>query len=257
MQRRALVALVLLGCKPPSVGEAARPSEPGVPGLPVMVVEREAEAPPCELVAWERRELEVETHADWLDLWNDRGLSDGTASPPANSTEARAALCARTREASEGAIDCTEAGRQVLVIPVDAMLSMLVVEPSAAGLRSIELSRWPQICRCSCGSALTLIEREPLRVVVAEYESVATEVHFDGLEGGEIVEGCDEGDECQTACMGDVYGSQRLLVFDDSLGVRDGFVDDRVDEAGGFELRFALERGRVVALGECTQILAE
>jgi hypothetical protein len=240
LARLAWFAL-LLGCKPPpSVSEGSTPE-------PSVIVEPPGTAPACELVERHEVAFEVQEHDDWRDLSSDRGL--------VTFDDARAELCASTNESSDGMLPCSDAGRQVLQIDMEEYQRViLLVEPTAKGLRSIEISSWPTSCRCDCGSWAERLADDPMSIVVYEYEDVATEVH---LEGDEIVEGCNEGDECQTACIGERYGSQRLLVFDDSLGLRESFIDTEVREDGEFDVRFAFEQGRLVAIDGCTQVLTD
>ncbi len=253
MRRGAIlisVAVAMLACKPePGSGEVGLASEP------TLVVERQGEALACDLVGQDEATYEIREHADWLDFWMNRELDSEGEPPPADALEARARACAMTEEFSDS-LGCTAERRQVLAIPVDAQVSILIVEDHAEGLRSIELSRWMQVCRCSCASRVELLGRAPLRVLVAEYESLASEVH---AEADEIVEGCGDDDECMTACLGESYGRQRVLVFDDSLGLQASFFDDSVRPGpdGEFEVRFALDQGRLVANGDCTQVLTE
>jgi hypothetical protein len=249
-RRFALLAL-LLACKPPpSAGEDSAVVEPSV------IVEQSGTAPVCELVEPDTVAFEVQEHDDWLDLWFDRELAtpEQIAWDGLDRESARKALCSMTYDSSGGALDCTDGGRQVLSKPTDHDTSLLIVEPTEQGLRSIEISRWQHTCRCECGSWAELLADDPLSVVVFEYEDVASEVH---LEGDEIVEGCEEGDECQTACIGESYGRQRLLVFDDSLGVREAFIDTNVHDSGVFDVRFAIHQGRLIALDDCMQMLTD
>lgn len=241
-------SLSLLACKPGPGSD-----EPVVASEPTLIVERQGEGLTCDLVGQEEQTFEVREHADWLDFWLDGEFDSEGEDSPATALEARARACAMT-EGFTDSLRCTDGGRQVLAIRVESDVSILIVEERAEGLRSIELSRWMQMCRCDCGSRVELLGRDPLRVVVTEYESVTSVVH---AEGDEIVEGCDKDDECMTACIGEIYGRQRVLVFGDSLDVQEGFFDDTVRAGGEFGVRFALDHGRLVATGDCTQVLSD
>ncbi|MFV8751279.1 hypothetical protein ACNOYE_12110 [Nannocystaceae bacterium ST9] len=247
----SMASMASIACMPPP---AKVPVETGA-SEPRVVIEQQNAVPPCELVEPETPTptYAIQQHDDWLDLWSDRELASPEllASMGFDNESARAALCSMTSENSGGLLYCGDASRQILSITVEHELSILIVEPTERGLRSIELSRWPQVCRCSCGSWAE--QQDDFSVVVFEYEDVAIDVHF---EDGQVVEGCEEGDECETACMGERYGSQRLLVLDEALGVRASFVDREIREDREFALFFALDdKGRFTAKVDCTQIL--
>lgn len=253
MQVRTILVLplALLGC--PSVPAAIDARAP-VSSEPPLIVEAAGPLGECSVVAYEGEGLDdfvVAEHPSWADMWRARGLEFEFEDLLSGDAELRAYACGRS-EGETGKPACEHAGPLALTLPTESENVLLVVEEYAGGVRSVELGRWPSMCRCDCGAELVRLPTEMLVVVATEYEHVADEVHF---EGDEVVPGCDDPatQDCQTACMGGGYGRQQLIVFDEQLRARDRWVE--TIEGEDFQVEFGLVDDRVVAQRECMQVL--
>ena len=172
---------------------------------------------------------------------------------PSDDAELRDYACERS-EGETGKPACEHEGPLALTIPTDDANVLLVVEPLPGGVRSVELGRWPILCRCDCVAELELVSLDPLVVLSTEIEHVADDVHF---EGDEVLPGCDDPDtqECQTACMGSGYGRRRVVAFGPGLVARARWIEPF--EGEDFAVSVGVVEGRVVAQGECMQVLID
>lgn len=269
MRRRSILPLVIvvLGCRrvPASLddpsaaaGTSTRPSttassNPTPTPTPTLTGQPD---PDCSVVASEPEQLDalvVVEHASWAELWRARGLGFSDEAPPSGDAELRAYAC-ELSEGETGKPACEHEGPLALTIPTDDENVLLVVEPHPSGVRSVELGRWPILCRCDCIAELELVSLDPLVVLSTEIEHVADDVHF---EGDEVLPGCDDPDtqECQTACMGGGYGRRRVVAFGPGLAARERWLEPL--EGEDFSLGFGVVDGRVVAQGRCMQVLVD
>lgn len=267
MRGRSILPLVIvvLGCRrvPASIddpsaaaGTSTRPSTtasskptptPAITGQP------DAE---CSVVAPEPEQLDalvVVEHASWADMWRARGLGFSDEAPPSDEAELRDYAC-ELSEGEAGKPACDHEGPLALTIPTDDENVLLVVEAHRGGVRSVELGRWPILCRCDCIAELELVSLDPLVVLSTEIEHVAEDVHF---EGDEVLPGCDDPDtqDCQTACMGSGYGRRRVVAFGPGLVARARWIEPL--EGEDFTVSVGVVDGRVVAQGRCMQVLVD
>lgn len=267
MRGRSILPLVIvvLGCRrvPASIddpsaaaGTSTRPSTTAS-SKPTPTPALTAKPDPgCNVMAPEPEDLDalvVLEHASWADMWRARGLGFSDEAVPSDEAELRDYACERS-EGETGKPACDHEGPLALTIPTDDANVLLVVEPLPGGVRSVELGRWPILCRCDCVAELELVSLDPLVVLSTEVEHVADDVHF---EGDEVLPGCDDPDtqECQTACMGSGYGRRRVVAFGPGLVARERWIEAL--EGEDFAVSVGVVDGRVVAQGQCMQVLVD
>lgn len=262
MRVRSILPLVIvvLGCRrvpasiddPSAAGTSTRPDASSSTPTPTPALTAQPDRE-CSVVAPEPEQLDALEHASWAELWRARGLGFSDEAPPSSDAELRDYAC-ELSEGETGKPACDHEGPLALTIPTDDENVLLVVEAHRGGVRSVELGRWPILCRCDCIAELELVSLDPLVVLSTEIEHVADDVHF---EGDEVLPGCDDPDtqDCQTACMGSGYGRRRLVAFGPGLVARERWIEPL--EGEDFSLSYGVVDGRVVAQGQCLQVLVD